>query len=106
MNAAGKEIKGPEVKADKLIIRTSNFGHLAYFEYSTDVKSYRRFGPNFTAKFGKWTGDRLGFFCWNEKGESGYVDVNWFAYKYDRPKGEKNYETFPCQIGETVVDMS
>lgn len=42
--------------------------------------------PVFTIAFGKWTGDRLGFFCWNEKEEKGHIDVDWFKYDYDGPK--------------------
>ena len=52
----------------------------------TNGKTYQSFGPEFTLKFGRWTGDRLGFFCWNETGESGWIDVDWFTYAYDGPK--------------------
>jgi hypothetical protein len=60
-------------------------GDLANFEYSTNGKSFHRLGPEFTLMFGKWTGDRLGFFCWNEKEEKGSIDVDWFKYEYDGP---------------------
>jgi hypothetical protein len=61
-------------------------GNHASFEYSTNGKSFRRFGNEFILKFGSWTGDRLGFFCWNELKETGYIDVDYFHYDYDGPK--------------------
>lgn len=86
MDKVGKETSGPEIKSNQLVIRTSNKGNQAFFEYSTNGKNFKRFGPEFTIAFGKWTGDRLGFFCWNEKQEKGSIDVDWFTYDYDGPK--------------------
>jgi hypothetical protein len=89
MDQEGNETKGPGINSNQLFIRTSNNGDQAFFEYSLDNQAYQRFGPTFTLKFGKWTGDRLGFFCWNEKEEKGFVDVDWFKYEYDGPKGKE-----------------
>ena len=86
MDNVGEETRGPEIEANEITIRTSNNGNRAYFEYSLDGKTFERFGPEFTIKFGNWTGDRLGFFCWNEKEEKGFIDVDWFTYDYDGPK--------------------
>ncbi len=86
MNSQGEEIGGPEITSDHVFVRTLNTGNQAFFEYSVNGKSYDRFGPEFTIEFGKWTGDRLGFFCWNEKEEKGFLDVDWFTYDYDGPK--------------------
>ena len=87
MDKDGKETVGPEISGSQLFIRTTNNGNQAWFEYSTNNKTYQRFGPEFTLQFGKWTGDRLGFFCWNDKEEKGWMDVDWFQYEYDGPKG-------------------
>jgi len=87
MDKDGNETVGPEITGSQLFIRTTNNGNQAWFEYSTNDKSYQRFGPEFTLQFGKWTGDRLGFFCWNDKEEKGWMDVDWFKYDYDGPKG-------------------
>ncbi len=81
-------VQCPEITGSTLYIKTSNQGNQATYSYSTDRKSFQRFGPAFTIAFGKWTGDRLGFFCWNEKQEKGYIDVDWFTYDYDGPKGK------------------
>ena len=86
MDDKGMQIKGPEIQGNDLYIRTSNTSNLAFFEYSTNGRDFNRFGPEFTIVFGMWTGDRLGFFCWNEMEEKGYVDLDWFKYDYDGPK--------------------
>ena len=89
MDKMGKQIEGPELNGTDLYIKTSNIGNQASYEYSVDGITYERFGPVFTIEFGKWTGDRLGFFCWNEIDENGYIDVDWFSYDYDGPKAAK-----------------
>ncbi len=89
INNKGEETQGPEITSNDLFVRTSNSSNKAFYEYSSDGKTYERFGPVFTIKFGNWTGDRLGFFCWNEKEEKGYVDIDYFAYDYDGPKAAK-----------------
>jgi hypothetical protein len=74
-------------------MRTTHKGNRASFEYSPDGESFTRFGPEFTLQFGRWTGDRLGFFCWNDKASGdrpmGHMDVDWFRYDYDGPKAAK-----------------
>ncbi len=85
-NANGDLEEGPEIDSNDLWIRTVNEGDQARFAYSTDGQAYTNFGPVFTIKFGKWTGDRLGFFCWNDRKETGHLDIDWFHYDYDGPK--------------------
>ena len=85
-NANGELTEGPELVGDDLWIRTENDGNQAAFAYSIDGEAYADFGPVFTLAFGKWTGDRLGFFCWNERCEEGYIDVDWFHYDHDGPR--------------------
>lgn len=89
MDKMGDKTQGPAINKDDLFIRTANDINQAYYEYSLDGENFERFGPGFTIEFGKWTGDRLGFFCWNEKEEEGHIDVDWFTYDYDGPKALK-----------------
>jgi len=86
-NANGKVTNGPAIRTDTLWIRTVNDGNRAHFAYSTDCELFTRFGPVFTIKFGNWCGDRLGFYCWNDRDDTGCIDVDWFHYNYDGPKG-------------------
>ena len=48
------------------------------FAYSTDGRAFTDLVPVFTVKFGRWTGDRLGFFSWNDIEAAGHVDVDYF----------------------------
>jgi beta-xylosidase len=85
-DADGKLTGGPPVDGDDLWIRTANDGDQARFLFSTDGRAFRDFGPVFTVRFGKWTGDRIGLFCFNEEEPKGHVDVDWLRYDYDGPK--------------------
>ncbi|WP_440877013.1 glycoside hydrolase family 43 protein [Thalassotalea sp. PLHSN55] len=91
MDPMSNKTLGPEITGNDLYVRTSNARNQATYEYSFDGKSFKAFGPTFTIAFGKWTGDRLGFFSWNEKTDqdAGYIDVDWFTYDYDGPKAAK-----------------
>jgi beta-xylosidase len=83
----GEVVDGPALAGDALYIRTVNEGEQAHFAYGVDGKTFERFGPVFTLDFGNWCGDRLGFFCWNDLEPKGHVDIDWFHYDYDGPKG-------------------
>jgi beta-xylosidase len=65
-DADGKVTTGPALDCDALWIRTANDGDQTRFAFSTDGGTFHDFGPTFTIRFGKWTGDRLGFFCFND----------------------------------------
>ena len=77
---------GPALTTDALWIRTTNDGEQARYFYSTDGVRFEEFGPTFKLEFGMWTGDRLGFFCWNELDAVGHIDVDFFRYVYDGPR--------------------
>jgi beta-xylosidase len=50
------------------------------FSYSSDGKSYKAVGDEFTMREGKWIGAKIGFVAEenNLKGNSGYIDADWF----------------------------
>ncbi len=85
-NDDGKLTSGPVFNRDLLWVHTRNEGDRAQFTYSDDGEHFERFGPIFKIAFGRWTGDRLGFFCWNEQEPVGHLDVDFFRYEYDGPK--------------------
>lgn len=86
-NKNGKVKEGPVVRRDVIYYRTKNDGNQAFYEYSLDGKTYKPFGEKFQLKFGRWRGDRLGFYCWNDKKADGHIDIDYFHYDYDGPKG-------------------
>jgi beta-xylosidase len=90
MDSMSNKTTGPEIVGNDLYVRTTNVSNQAIFEYSLDGVSFSYFGPVFTISFGKWTGDRLGFFTWSTREEeSGYIDIDWFEYDYEGPKSSK-----------------
>ena len=50
------------------------------FAYSSDGKTYKNVGDEFTMREGLWIGAKIGFVTeeTNIKGNSGYMDVDWF----------------------------
>lgn len=86
-NKNGKVKEGPVIHRDVIYYRTRNDGNQAFYEYSLDGKTYKTFGEKFQLKFGRWRGDRLGFYSWNEKKAEGHIDIDYFHYVYDGPKG-------------------
>jgi len=83
MDDNGTEIIGSKVEKDVIYFKTTNIGKMATFQYSYDNKHFNDFGNEFELVFGRWTGDRLGFCCWNDIEDVGYVDIDWFKYDYE-----------------------
>jgi beta-xylosidase len=92
-NKNGKVKEGPVIRRDVIYYRTKNDGNQAFFEYSLDGKTYIPFGEKFQLKFGRWRGDRLGFYCFNEKKAEGHIDIDYFHYDYDGPKRDNDPDT-------------
>lgn len=85
-NNDGKVKEGPVIRKDMIYYRTKNNGNQAFYEYSLDGEIYKPFGGKFQLKFGRWRGDRLGFYCWNGRRDAGHIDIDYFRYEYDGPK--------------------
>ena len=85
-NDNGRPTKGPLVDNDILYLRTDIRAGWAAFSYSADGENWKTFGDRFEMIFGRWRGDRIGFYCWNDKRDAGHVDIDWFVYDYDGPK--------------------
>jgi beta-xylosidase len=73
---------GSAVMDDILFIRSENESFQAQFSYSFENNSFTKFGPQFPLAFGRWLGDRLGIYSYNELTEDGFIDVAWFQYEY------------------------
>ncbi|MCP5116100.1 MAG: hypothetical protein GY953_35180, partial [bacterium] len=82
-NRNGEEQLGATIEGDTLYFRTDIDGATATVSYSLDGKSWREFGGRFPLIFGRWRGDRLGFYSWNDQSAAGHLDVDWFRYEYD-----------------------
>ncbi len=85
-NNNGKVEEGPIIRSDVIHYRTQNDGNRAFYEYSLNGQRFSKFGEPFRLQFGRWRGDRLGFYCWNDKRPAGHIDIDYFHYDYDGPK--------------------
>jgi hypothetical protein len=52
-----------------------------YF-YSVDGKIFKPFGENYKLRWGGFRGDNIGIFNYNNLGEAGFVDIDWFRYQF------------------------
>ncbi|MCK4292597.1 MAG: glycoside hydrolase 43 family protein, partial [Planctomycetes bacterium] len=102
-NNNGKVKEGPVIRKDVIYYRAKNDGDKAFYEYSLDGKTYKPFGEEFQLKFGRWRGDRLGFYCWNDRMAEGHIDIDYFRYDYDGPKGRSAGEQ--GQSGRGLSDI-
>jgi hypothetical protein len=87
-NRDGQETIGVAVDANEIYFRTDMDKDQAKVSYGFDGKTWTPFGEQtFRMRFGRWRGDRLGFYCWNDLRDEGHVDIDWFRYDYNGPKG-------------------
>ena len=86
-NHDGNVTLGPEIGQDTVYFRTDIDGNQATVSYSLDGEDWKPLGRRFELTFGRWRGDRLGFYCWNEKSPAGHIDIDWFRHTYDGPLG-------------------
>jgi len=63
------------------------FDGKSQFEYSEDGKTFKSLGAVYQLTWGNYRGDRIGIFNYNDKSDSGYVDVDWFHGTFAKPAG-------------------
>jgi beta-xylosidase len=82
-NVKGIIKKGPLINADMVWLKSTWTldGKSQYF-YSFDGISFIAFGENYQLAWGAYRGDRIGIYSYNNKGDNGYIDVDFFHYKY------------------------
>ena len=65
-----------------LFLRTSmGMADKAGFEYSFDGITYHKLGGSYSMKAANFRGDMIGVFTYNDGGQGGFVDVDWFHYQ-------------------------
>jgi hypothetical protein len=77
---AGKITAGPTISGESIWLRSTwDFSGQSQFSYSLDGKQYTDFGSPVPLSWSYYRGDRIGIYCYNDKGEAGYVDVAAFS---------------------------
>jgi len=77
----------PGIKIDSPVVwlRSSwDFDGKNIYSYSLDGLSYSNIGDSALLTWGSYRGDRVGVFNFNTKSDSGFVDIDFFHYKYSR----------------------
>ena len=77
----GEIVRGDVLKKKKLWLRSEwGLDGMSQFSYSTDGRYFKPFGQPYQLSWGNYRGDRIGIYCFNDKEENGYVDVDYFHY--------------------------
>lgn len=78
----GKVTRGGQVLT-KYIWLKSQWGldGKSQYAYSMDGDNFTSFGEPYQMVWGYYRGDRIGIYCFNDKSESGFVDVDFFHYR-------------------------
>lgn len=80
----GQAAIGTELPSDQNVIflRTSiEITDEAGFQYSFDGITYHKLGSVYPMKAANFRGDMIGVFTYDDGGQSGFVDVDWFHYQ-------------------------
>ena len=74
--------RGEAVAGNEVWLRTTwGLDGMARFAYSLDGKDFQPWGVPYQMTWGNYRGDRLGVYCFNDKAEAGWVDVDFFHYR-------------------------
>ncbi len=75
-------LRGPKIDKQFVWLRSQwGLDGKSYFYYSLDGDNYIKFGEPYQLVWGNYRGDRLGIYCFNDKMESGFVDIDYFHYQ-------------------------
>lgn len=84
-NLKGKLKTGPELNGNLLWLKTTwGLDGISRYWYSVDGKTFEPFGEPYSLAWGSYRGDRLAVYCYNNKEAKGYVDIDFFHYKYSQ----------------------
>lgn len=78
-----KKISGPEITEDWIWIKSTwSLDGKSLFSFSTDGTHFTPFGEVYQLAWGHYRGDRVGIYCFNNKSEAGFIDIDEFIYHY------------------------
>lgn len=72
------------------------------FSYSLDGNHYTPLGQ-YQLSWGFYRGDRIGIYCFNERGEQGYVDVDYFHYNMFQHANPFGHALVPDMIADASI---
>lgn len=81
ININGEEKEGVTLQEPHVWLKSEwGLDGKSIYSYSIDGDNYQPFGDTYQLAWGNYRGDRIGIYCFNNKEEKGYVDVDYFHY--------------------------
>ena len=74
------------------------------FSYSLDGETFTEVGT-YQLSWGFYRGDRIGIYCFNERGEQGYVDVDYLHYDMMRHANPFGHALVPDMIADASIQL-
>ncbi len=77
----GKLIRGIKITGSSIWFRSEwDLSGRSKFLYSLNGKQFKQIGEVYQLVWGFYRGDRLGIYCFNNKGDAGQVDIDYLKY--------------------------
>jgi hypothetical protein len=83
-NNNGVETIGPAISGPIWLQSTWGYDGISQYAYSLDGNSFTPFGSTYQLTWGFYRGDRIGIYSYNAINENGFIDVDFFHYKYSK----------------------
>jgi hypothetical protein len=85
LDVKGVITKGPVLKENVLWFKSTwGLDGRSQYYYSTDGRSFVAFGNPYQLTWGAYRGDRIAIYNYNNKTNAGFIDVDFFQYKYKK----------------------
>jgi hypothetical protein len=82
-NNNGQNKEGVVITSSSIYLKSSwGITGNSQYAFSPDGKVFSTFGEIYKLTWGNYRGDRIGIFSYNSIEENGYIDVDWFHYKF------------------------
>lgn len=83
----GDETKGLQITTPFIWLKSVwGYNGKNQYAYSVDGKKFIQFGSTYQLAWGFYRGDRIGIYNYNTGNEKGYIDVDFFRYRYTGDK--------------------
>jgi beta-xylosidase len=83
---SGRITPGPLIAGNDLWLKSTwGLDGLSQYSYSFDGKIFTDFGEPYQLSWGSYRGDRIGIYCYNNKSDEGWADMDFFHYRYAGP---------------------
>jgi beta-xylosidase len=77
---------GPKIAGNRIWLKSVwGLDGKSQYSYSLDGRTFSEFGRPYQLSWGNYRGDRIGIFAYDNTGDAGHVDVDWFHYDFAGP---------------------